>query len=281
MKKIISITFFILSAATLFAQGGSALLIPSDTRAIAMGVSELQPAAQKRGAQAFFGMWAPKTANNTISGLEAFYRLNDKLFFTLDGCSLVDKPYTVYNEQGAPSKTFTPFDFIIGLGAAYSISDRISVGAKAHILSSKIAPEINGSAFCADISAEYQTELFSAGLAIRNLGTKLDYGAGGYPLPSLVALGGTVSPIQDLTAVLEVDYLFSGALMAGLGVEYTFIDMVSVRGGFHYGDAEKALPTYASLGLGAKFAGIRLDAAFLTASETLGNTFLIGVGYSF
>ena len=127
----------------------------------------------------------------------------------------------------------------------------------------------------------YGTELFTAGLGLKNLGSKIDYGAGGYSLPALVSVSGTVSPIQNLKAALELDYLFSGALMAGLGVEYTVLDMISVRGGFHYGDAAKALPTYVSLGLGAQFAGIHLDAAFLTASETLGNTLLISLGYSF
>jgi len=54
-----------------------------------------------------------------------------------------------------------------------------------------------------------------------------------------------------------------------------------LRGGFHYGDAAKALPTYASLGLGLQYAGVRLDVAFLTASQSLGNTLLFGLGYSF
>lgn len=281
MKKIYTLTFFILTAVTLFAQGGSALLIPADSRATAMGVSALQPAAEKLDAQAFYGMWAPKTANNTIVGVNAFYRLNDKLSFTFEGRDLIDKPYTVSNALGTPGESYTPTDLIIGLGATYSINDQLTVGAKAHILSSGIAPDVKGSAFCADISAVYGTELFTAGLGLKNLGSKIDYGAGGYSLPALVAISGTVSPIQNLNAALEVDYLFSGALMAGLGVEYTVIDMISVRGGFHYGDAEKALPTYVSLGLGAQFSGIHLDATFLTASETLGNTLLIGVGYSF
>ena len=44
---------------------------------------------------------------------------------------------------------------------------------------------------------------------------------------------------------------------------------------------EKAIPMYASLGLGLQFAGFHLDAAFLTASKTLGNTFMVSLGYAF
>ena len=32
---------------------------------------------------------------------------------------------------------------------------------------------------------------------------------------------------------------------------------------------------------GLQYAGFRLDVAFLTASQSLGNTLLFGVGYSF
>ena len=69
--------------------------------------------------------------------------------------------------------------------------------------------------------------------------------------------------------------------MAGLGVEYTIVDIVSLRGGFHYGDAAKAVPTYASLGLGVHVAGLVFDAAYLLASETVGGSLCITLGYSF
>lgn len=281
MKKILTLTVFILTAAALYAQGGSALLIPSDSRSIAMGVSALQPGAATLAAEAFYGKWAPKTADNTLVGVNAFYRLNDKLSFTLEGRELIDKPYTVYSSQGVAQGPYTPKDLILGLGGAYAITGNISAGLKARILSSGIAPEVKGSAFCVDLGASYSTELFTAGLSLKNLGSKIDFGAGGYALPAQVAVDGTVTPISGLEVAAELDYLFSGALMAGIGAEYKVLDIIAVRAGFHYGDAAKALPTYASLGLGGSFAGIQLDVAFLTASETIGNTLLFGIGYSF
>lgn len=281
MKKILSLAFFILSALSVSAQGGSALLIPTDSRALAMGSTELQPSADKLEANVFYGMWAPKTVDNKIIGLNAFYRLSDKLAFSLEGRKLSDKPYEITNDQGVATGTFSPSDLILGLGASYAINEQLSVSVKAKILSSTLAADIKGSAFCADLRAGYSTDLFSAGLSLRNLGSKIDYGAGGYALPAMVALDGSTSPIDGLTVAAEADYLFSGALMAGLGAEYNVIDMVSVRGGFHYGDAAKALPTFVSLGLGAHFAGASLDLTYLLASKSLGNTLLIGLGYSF
>ena len=81
--------------------------------------------------------------------------------------------------------------------------------------------------------------------------------------------------------VHTLSLLFFGALMAAVGVEYGFADMVFARAGFHYGDPAKALPTFASVGIGAKFIGIRLDASYVFLSETLGNSFLVSLGYAF
>lgn len=272
---------FALFGATVYAQGGSALLIPSDARATAMGVSALQQGASTLDANVFYGMWAPQTADNTIIGAAASYRLNDRLAFSLEGRSLKDKPYTIMNSKGLAEGEFTPSDMIIGLGASYGINDQLSVGLKAKMLSSSIAPDIQGSAMCVDLRAGYATDLFAAGLSLKNIGSKIDYGAGGYSLPASVALDGTVSPVSGLTVALDADYLFSGALMAGLGVEYTLLDLVSVRAGYHYGDAAKALPSYAAAGLGVQFAGIKLNAAYLLASDSLGGTLLLSAGYSF
>ena len=77
-----------------------------------------------------------------------------------------------------------------------------------------------------------------------------------------------------------MSYLFAGALGAAAGVEYGFKDMIFARAGFHYGSASLGLPTYASLGLGAKFAGVTLDAAYLLVGN-LSNSLMFTVGYGF
>ena len=79
----------------------------------------------------------------------------------------------------------------------------------------------------------------------------------------------------------EADYLFAGALMAGFGLEYCIQQIAFLRAGFHYGDAAKALPTFVSLGAGVQFACVHLDLSFLTASKTLGNSLMVGLGYAF
>ena len=56
--------------------------------------------------------------------------------------------------------------------------------------------------------------------------------------------------------------------------------MISVRAGYRYG-AEHVIPSFASVGVGAKFAGIKIDAAYLFANEVIGNTTAVSLGYCF
>ena len=70
---------------------------------------------------------------------------------------------------------------------------------------------------------------------------------------------------------------------AGAGCEYSFNEMVFARVGYHYGDAVNVVPSYASFGLGLKFFGVTLDAAYLVADSTspMRNTMMFGIGYRF
>jgi len=57
--------------------------------------------------------------------------------------------------------------------------------------------------------------------------------------------------------------------------------MVFARAGYHYGAAKEVIPSHASLGLGVKLFGARLDFSYLLAGESLGGTLALGLGYSF
>ncbi|MCR4825096.1 MAG: PorV/PorQ family protein [Bacteroidales bacterium] len=296
MKKILLL--FLLAAGTLSAaaQSAPALLVGSDPAVYATGGTSLvrtagafavdnNAAAMSLSGGRFdvaatYGMWAPKTAANLMAGLGAFYRVNDRLAVGFSGRMLRDRPYDAAAVSGQVTGTFTPSDLVAGLGVSYAVMDGLSVGVAGRFLSSAIAANLKGSAFAADITAMYARDAFRAALGVSNIGSPLSYGSAKYALPMMARLGGAYSA-AGFTAGFEADYLFSGALMAGLGLEYCLAEIVSLRGGFHYGDAAKAVPTYASLGVGVQYAGFHLDAAFMTASKTLGNTLTVSLGYAF
>lgn len=282
MKKILIFLCMILAAQAAFAQAAPSLLVPADARGLALGGVQLPSDASKLDVRAFYGMWAPQTAGSSLIGADVFFRAGKKVDLSVEGRTFLDKPYDVTTAQGQVRGTFRPNDLIVGLGVRVNVSDAFSIGLKARMISSAIAENAKGTAFGGDLDVAYTGEIFRVSLGARNIGSKLSYGGKqSYALPGLAALQGSVCPVEGLTIAAEADYLFSGAMMAALGVEYTIAEIVSLRGGFHYGDAAKALPTFASVGLGAQFSGVRLDVTFLTASKTIGNTLMFGVGYSF
>lgn len=259
---------------------GTGIARTADAYAVENNIAAAALNGPKMAAAAGFGMWQPKAANTKLISAAGYYRITDR--FAL-GVQFKDMSYPAYSNvsgDGRIRDSFSPMELTAALGAAYRIADGFSAGVNLRFIRSSLAETAKASAFGADIALKYEKDAFQAGLSVCNLGTPVSYGEDKYAQPGIARLGAAYS-IAGLTASVEADYLFAGGLMAGIGLEYTFADIVSVRAGFHYGDPAKAMPMYASLGLGVQFAGFRLDAAFLTASKTVGNTLLLGLGYSF
>ena len=280
MKKALCILICSLAAVSLHAQAVSALLVPTDSRSLAMGGVTLPNNAPSLDAGAFFGIWAPQAANNTVFGLDAFFRIG-KLTFTAEGADFLDTPYDAYSEPQGFRGRFQPYDLILSIGGAYDITGNLSAGLKLRSITSALADNAVGSVYCGDVFVSWTGGSWGAMLSGRNIGGKINYGGGEWALPALVALDGHWSPLQQLTLAGNASWLFSGALMAGAGAEYTFAEIVSVRAGFHYGDAAKALPTFASAGIGVKFYGVKLDATYVLPLGNAGNSFVIRAGYAF
>ena len=86
---------------------------------------------------------------------------------------------------------------------------------------------------------------------------------------------------STLAFAAEADVIFAGGVMAGLGCEYSFKDIVYARAGYHYGNSVNVIPSYASAGLGFKIFGAQLNFAYLFGSAVLSNSMNVSVGYSF
>lgn len=281
MKRTIATLIVLGLALQVSAQALSGLLIPSDARSLALGGIQQNHGSAIGSAQAIFGIWAPASAGSKIVGGDGYFRFGDRLTISFEGRDFIDTPYEISNYKGAYSGTFQPYEFILALGGSFIINDNIEAGLKIKSVTSIIGEAAKGSAICGDLWASYGTEKWSARLAFRNLGPAIDYGNGPSALPMLAAAGGEWRPISKLLVTGEASVLFSGALMAGLGAEYDIADFVSARAGFHYGDSSKALPSFVSVGLGGHIAGVNLDAAYIFGSPATGNSFMVGLGYSF
>lgn len=247
-----------------------------DNNMAASSLSELQFAAEVG-----YGMWQPKAFKEGVISAAGFAKLGEKLAIGASFKNFGQPEYSITNADGRTMGTFKPSEMAVGLGLSCKLGDFLALGLDAKYASSSIAEEASASSVAADVSLAYSNEGFQFGAAVANLGGKVSYGGeSSYSLPAVGRVGASYA-FESLKASAQVDYLFSGGLMAGVGAEYTIEEIVSLRAGFHYGDSAKAIPTYASAGLGLNFEGIRLNAAYLLASEVLGGSMMFGLSYTF
>lgn len=187
--------------------------------------------------------------------------------------------YEAFNDRAVSEGGYTTGEIALGANAAFMFPSHFSVGVGVTIISSTLSDSAKGSGMGFDISGAYSTGGLIAELALRNLGSGIKYGRDKYALPSL-AVAGASYRAGGFNARAELGYYLSGALMAGAGVEQTLWETVSLRAGFHYGD-EAHVPTYVSLGLGVRIAGVRLDLTCLPPIRSRVTTLAGGLGYSF
>ena len=296
MKRLLTIIAAVAASLSLQAQGvaflninpdpataalaGTGVARSADAYALENNVAAAALAGPRMDVAAGYSRWQPKAASINLLSAAGYFRVTDKLAIGLQFKDFAYPEYAIVSADGRKKGAFSPMEMAVGLGAAYQIAEGLSAGLSVRFVNSALAEDAKATAFGADLALKYEKDAFQAGLSVNNIGTPVSYGGDKYGLPGIVRAGGAYS-VAGLTASAEVDYLFSGALMAGLGLEYGIADIVFLRGGFHYGDAAKAIPTYASLGLGLKYAGVHLDFAFLTASQTLGNSLMLSLGYAF
>lgn len=284
MKKLLlSFTILVAACSAISAQSMSTMLIPTDAKTMSMGASTVALIPdQTLDAEAFFGKWAPKAADNMMVGLDAWFKVSKAFALSVEGTYFRDKPYDVTTSKGSSEDKFTPSEMLFGLGGVFNAAEFLSIELKAKMFSSTLGADLKGNAFGADLLVRYHGQGFNVAAGACNLGTPIKYGSSkeSYAMPMMAKFGGSYSN-SGFTAAAELDYLFSGALMGGLGLEYSIKDIAFVRAGYHYGDAAKALPSFASLGLGAQFKGVKLNFAYMLANKNIGGSLLAGIGYAF
>ena len=182
---------------------------------------------------------------------------------------------------------FKPTDQVIALGLAYGLGDKWAIGVNGRYAIQQLTGSVRYSGFSGDAFVAFQpTDALRLTAGVSTLGTAVSSASGkAYTQPAfakiaadwVIALGGS----HAIELVADGDYFFSGNFAAAAGLQYSWKDMVFLRGGYRYASEACVIPTHAALGAGFKFAGFRLDVSWLTASEALGNTICLGLAYGF
>lgn len=302
------------------AQDLESLNYPSNARSFAMGGTDMamnaygttimsNPAAMalsenKFSIQGNYMGIQPSSLRNHFD-LAAYYSINQRFAVSLYGQGSLERRRTEFDGTGNPLGDFTPYSYTVGAGFAAEILDGFAIGLNAKVIGAvRMSNEYielnpgykNACAFAADLSLMYTTRGVRISAGLSNIGTKIKYSNSekytGYDLPTAVRVGlgyGKQWGRHTLDAGLQADYLiFASEYYGGVGAEYGFDDMLFIRGGYHYnGNSINCLPQYASVGLGIKFIGISIDAAYMipvgNSSSFNGyeNSFMISLGWEF
>ncbi|MFA7089714.1 MAG: PorV/PorQ family protein [Bacteroidales bacterium] len=303
-KCIIGLIFSIFAFTSAFGQTAQFLTISPDSYSLSLGGTGVispanafaiynNPAATaisplKGAFAASYTMWQPATTDNQMVSLSGFIKLGKRSAVSLGSRMFLYPTYDLSNPQGNITGIFKPRELSVDLGYAYNIFGAFSAAATVHYISSETGPKAAGSALAADLGLMYQPGNLSLGLTATNLGSKIDYGNGLYTLPSQIKLGAGYGfhPGEKhlLNAAVQAGYLIvNSGITAGIGLEYSYNNLFFVRVGGHYGDSEKCIPSYVSAGLGFRFRGLTLNAAYLLAQKDspLANSLGINLGWEF
>lgn len=236
-----------------------------DNNAAAMSLTQ-----QRMAVGVSYAILQPKSVKMGAISAEGFYRISDRFALGAGFKHYGYQAYPVTSAEGRSSETFKPNELFFSLGASYRIIKGLSAGVNLKYVSMGLASNSKVNVFSADVSALFNTGNLSAGLNVRNIGSKV-----------MDIRAGAAYSIASVKATAQAEYLLGAGFMGALGAEYSLKDIFFARAGVHLGSASKAIPTYGSVGIGVKFIGIRADFCYLITAASIGNSLAFSLGYSF
>ena len=227
--------------------------------------------------------WTPGLSVSNNVSVGAAYKIMPRLGLSLGYTLENGAAYEIFEGPGDPSAIFYPKNHVIALGVGVGITDMISAGINIRYARDASA---HGSIFggvSADVFAGVQlNEALRITAGLSTLGTRV---ADSWSQPASAKAAVDWAPVLSgdhaLNIMADADYYFSGSFAAAAGLQYAFRQMLFVRAGYRFASETCVIPGHMALGLGVKFSGFRLDFSWLTASQALGNTLNVGLGYSF
>ena len=288
------ISFVALTAATARAQELSTL--NPDLRTTAMGGASVAVSDGK------FAVW-----NNAASVLFDYRRAQAGFsytpwqngnYYSAGGYYSFDEKNTLsagvrfsnYSRSGS-----TPLDATAELAYSRLVHDYVGVGVTAHYIHGSYGngTQYNALGFDLSVYSQIPTDKMAedswvaVGAKIADIG--VTFGGNDNVLPSRASVGTAVYlPIgesHELLGTVEAEYRFAPkgyhSLGAGIGAEYTLMQFISLRAGYHVADRNGL--NYGTVGAGIKFLMLKVDFSYMLAAKgsPLRNRYGIGVGFNF
>ena len=221
------------------------------------------------------------SANRIVSPFDGEYGVVGFNFQSVDYGD-IEGTVVANNSNGyVDTKILNPNAMAIGIGYAKMLNDKFSVGAQVRFaqqsLGESIIPDGSSSrikenkatAVAYDFGTVYKTGIKSLafGMSVRNFSKEVKFEEEGFQLPLLFTIGISANifdffevpgPEQDLILSIDSDHPRSHPEQVKFGLEYRFMKILSLRGGYITANSEDDL----TFGLGISSFGFELDYAY-------------------
>lgn len=163
-----------------------------------------------------------------------------------------------------------------GFGLAKSFGEDLSIGVKANIHQIKITNYGNATTFSVDAGVNYAlSKQIGLGLYVNNPSSQAYKATNAETyIPTSVHLGATYTPSNKLILAATVSKDFERKFDVGVGVDYKFYELLSLRGGL------SAKPFKQYFGIGLNYQKLIMDIA-VESHPQIGYTPQIGLSYAF
>lgn len=231
-----------------------------------------------------YASWA--AAPSSDLAMSASLRLGSRFTLVADLSADSGEKYDIYNKLGRVTGSFTPTDFIGGVGASFLLKDNLSLGAAVKYASSKLSPEASYGSVAADVFIAGHYKGLTATAGVSSLGPGVESSDGTkYPLPASGSFGfGYSCDFGDklrTEVCLTSDIYFSGAVAEGFGASICYDSLLTLRAGYNNG-GNSVIPSYSTIGGGVHFSSFSIDGVYYlpVADSPLDNTFVLALRVS-
>ena len=301
-KRIVTACVMLLITARLFAQAGAFVAIPTDTRSVAMGntylaaesghgvysnLAALTLGDEKLAFDLNYRPWVADLSDDySLLSFSGFFTLNAKNSLSLGIRSYSLPSYTLSDDYGNTSGSYTPKEYSLDLGYAHALSEKTALSAALHFIDADYGESYSASTVAFDLGFATQLKELRLGAMVRNVGATLDFDSGESELPLTFAAGvewdKALAENHQLKLAFDasaLSYNDASGMTGGLGVEYCYKGLLALRGGYYYADEELALDVL-SMGCGIQLNGFAVDFAYLASDNALSNNYSISCSWT-
>lgn len=243
---------------------------------------------------ATYSMLQPSVNHYANVGLA--FNVKEKVGISLGVSSGIGNKYPVYDGGGNHTGDFTPINLQAAFGLGFKLCSCLSLGFNARYAMQSVAEDNIFHAVNGDVMLACSVKGFRATAGVQALGADLGMAKAGdgvnsmkcMPTSAKLTLGyDDIIANESFRLAVYADgdyYFFNNSYSAAAGAAIGYKEYITFRGGYRYSSKMAPIPSCATVGIGTKFCGFSINAAYVVpcaVSGVLSNTFTAGIGYNF